>query len=196
MHGGRMPSAGTSVREGPILPGLRAFTRTICPTAGLESSTWASSGSGRGRRLTLCRLAELSGCETVANDLRSESLESAVRLFHNGPSIRLLSGNLFELDPEDTGRFDLVVACEIIEHVGCHAVEFLEQLRRFVAPGGKVLLTTPKWGLLSQQATHALPNRGLCGSGKPPNSNRTRMATCFLIRRGDVEIGGAFRIPH
>jgi 2-polyprenyl-6-hydroxyphenyl methylase/3-demethylubiquinone-9 3-methyltransferase len=35
-----------------------------------------------------------------------------------------------------------VIACEIIEHVA-HPVEFLSQLRRFLTPGGHLLLTTP-----------------------------------------------------
>ena len=49
---------------------------------------------------------------------------------------------MFDLDPADTGSFDLVIACEIIEHVA-HAVEFLSQLRRFLTADGHLLLTTP-----------------------------------------------------
>jgi 2-polyprenyl-3-methyl-5-hydroxy-6-metoxy-1,4-benzoquinol methylase len=90
----------------------------------------------------LCASLASKGCQVAANDLRRENLERAVGHFENGRDIRLLPGNLFDLDPKSTGLFDLVVACEIIEHVA-HTVDFLRQLRRFVAPEGRILLTTP-----------------------------------------------------
>jgi len=82
------------------------------------------------------------GCETTANDLRADNLANAVANFSNAESIRCLPGNLFDLDPEKIGQFDLVIACEIVEHVA-HTVDFLVQLKRFVAPGGRILITTP-----------------------------------------------------
>jgi 2-polyprenyl-3-methyl-5-hydroxy-6-metoxy-1,4-benzoquinol methylase len=82
------------------------------------------------------------GVQAAANDLRAENLANAVANFSNAESIRCLPGNLFDLDPEKIGQFDLVIACEILEHVA-HSVEFLQQLKRFVAPGGRVLITTP-----------------------------------------------------
>jgi 2-polyprenyl-3-methyl-5-hydroxy-6-metoxy-1,4-benzoquinol methylase len=90
----------------------------------------------------LCSYLATCGARVVANDLRKENLEQSVRHFKNRDAIELRLGNLLELDPADTGTFDLVVACEIIEHVA-HTVQFLRQLRRFVAPGGQILLTTP-----------------------------------------------------
>jgi 2-polyprenyl-3-methyl-5-hydroxy-6-metoxy-1,4-benzoquinol methylase len=91
---------------------------------------------------SLCAALALNGCRTVANDLRTENLKQSVQNFENGPEIQLLPGNLFDLDPQSTGQFDLVVACEIIEHVA-HTTDFLRQLKRFVAPGGHILITTP-----------------------------------------------------
>jgi 2-polyprenyl-3-methyl-5-hydroxy-6-metoxy-1,4-benzoquinol methylase len=82
------------------------------------------------------------GCSAAANDLRAENLTNAVANFTNAESIRCLPGNLFDLDPREIGQFDLVLACEIVEHVA-HTVDFLQQLKRFVAPGGHILLTTP-----------------------------------------------------
>jgi 2-polyprenyl-6-hydroxyphenyl methylase/3-demethylubiquinone-9 3-methyltransferase len=90
----------------------------------------------------LCASLALRGCQVTANDLRKENLERAIAEFHNGDSIRFSPGNLFDLDPEATGLYDLVIACEIVEHVA-HTVDFLKQLKRFVAPGGRILLTTP-----------------------------------------------------
>ncbi len=90
----------------------------------------------------LCASLAARGCTVTANDLRKENLENALREFQNAESIQCRPGNLFDLDPKVTGLYDLVIACEIVEHVA-HTVEFLKQLKRFVAPGGRILLTTP-----------------------------------------------------
>ncbi len=82
------------------------------------------------------------GCAATANDLRADNLANAVANFSNADKIRCLPGNLFDLDPGKIGQFDLVIACEIVEHVA-HTVDFLRQLKRFVAPGGRILITTP-----------------------------------------------------
>jgi 2-polyprenyl-3-methyl-5-hydroxy-6-metoxy-1,4-benzoquinol methylase len=83
-----------------------------------------------------------TGCDVVANDLRYDNLESSVAHFRNRDQIGLLAGNVFDLDPVTTGRFDLVVACEIVEHVA-HVTDLLKLLRSFLLPGGRILLTTP-----------------------------------------------------
>jgi 2-polyprenyl-3-methyl-5-hydroxy-6-metoxy-1,4-benzoquinol methylase len=85
---------------------------------------------------------EQSGSTVVANDLRRENLQTSVAYFENWERIGILPGNAFELDPAATGQFDLVAACEIIEHVA-HAADLLKHLRRFLCPGGRILLTTP-----------------------------------------------------
>jgi 2-polyprenyl-6-hydroxyphenyl methylase/3-demethylubiquinone-9 3-methyltransferase len=90
----------------------------------------------------LCAMLAARGCTVTANDLRTESLEADLARFSNASQIRVLGGNLFELDPEQTGRFDLVIACEVLEHVA-HSIDFLRQLRRFLNPGGRALITTP-----------------------------------------------------
>jgi 2-polyprenyl-3-methyl-5-hydroxy-6-metoxy-1,4-benzoquinol methylase len=90
--------------------------------------------------LSAC-LAE-KGAFVWANDLREDALIEALKTFASRDRIRLLLGNCLELDPSQTGRFDLVTGCEIIEHVA-HPVDFLRHLKRFLAPGGHILLTTP-----------------------------------------------------
>ena len=95
----------------------------------------------------LCACLAQAGCEVTANDLRKENLEQSVANFRNQSEIRILPGNVFDLDPADTGHFDLVIAGEIIEHVA-HPVEFLSHLKKFVEEDGHLLLTTPNGGYL------------------------------------------------
>lgn len=41
------------------------------------------------------------------------------------------------------GRYDLVLFCEIVEHIPLDPVEQFRKLKRFLKPGGKLLVTTP-----------------------------------------------------
>jgi len=90
--------------------------------------------------LSACLAAE--GVTVFANDLRAENLREALLNFENADKINLLPGNLLELSPQQSGLFDLVIACEVIEHVA-HADDFLRHLKRFLTPFGHMLLTTP-----------------------------------------------------
>ena len=91
---------------------------------------------------SLSAVLQRLGCEVVANDLRRENLEAAISHFSNRESIQILAGNIFEVDPNETGKFDFIAACEIIEHVA-HAVDFVQHLGKFLSPNGRLLLTTP-----------------------------------------------------
>lgn len=76
----------------------------------------------------------------VINDLRLE--EDEVQIWSTGKFLEMESGNLFDLKPESLGCFDLVIACEVIEHVA-HGDQLINHLNNFLAPGGTLLLTTP-----------------------------------------------------
>lgn len=91
---------------------------------------------------SVCVVLAEAGWSATANDLRSDLLEREIRTYRNHGSVQRIYGNLFDIDPQTTGKFDLIVACEIIEHVA-HSVAFLEQCRRFLVPGGRALVTTP-----------------------------------------------------
>ncbi|MGA2883357.1 MAG: methyltransferase domain-containing protein, partial [Bryobacteraceae bacterium] len=117
---------------------LRAMM-TLMEAAALAPKTVLEVAAGDGA-LSAC-LATM-GCSVSANDIRADNLAGAVANFTNAESIRCLPGNLFDLDPAEIGQFDLVIACEIVEHVA-HTVDFLRQLKRFVAPRGRILITTP-----------------------------------------------------
>jgi 2-polyprenyl-6-hydroxyphenyl methylase/3-demethylubiquinone-9 3-methyltransferase len=75
------------------------------------------------------------------NDLR-EDLVGYVRLKTDRTDIEFLPGNLFDLPPARVGRFDAIVATEIIEHVA-HPDAFLKGLAGLLMPGGVIVLTSP-----------------------------------------------------
>jgi 2-polyprenyl-3-methyl-5-hydroxy-6-metoxy-1,4-benzoquinol methylase len=93
------------------------------------------------------------GREIVLNDLRP--LGEEMEAWTTGAHLRWEGGNFFELEPERLGTFDLVLACEVIEHVA-HGDRMLAHLRRFLRPGGTLLLTTPNGAYFrSKLPTHS-----------------------------------------
>jgi 2-polyprenyl-3-methyl-5-hydroxy-6-metoxy-1,4-benzoquinol methylase len=93
----------------------------------------------------LCASLAIGGCGVFANDLREEALTAAVAKFANGGRINLLPGNLLAIDPARVGQFDLVVACEVLEHVA-RPVALLRHLKSLVTANGHILITTPNGG--------------------------------------------------
>ena len=97
-------------------------------------------GCGDGR-LT----AELTAAELTAADVSRVALERA--------RPRLADTRLVELEPDTPlpfgdGSFDTVVAVETVEHVRDLQL-LLSELRRVLAPGGTLALTTPAHGRLT-----------------------------------------------
>jgi len=68
--------------------------------------------------------------------------EEEIQSYATGKYLEIASGNLFELQPESLGDFDLVMACEVLEHVA-HGDQLVNHLKKFLLPGGWLLLTTP-----------------------------------------------------
>lgn len=53
--------------------------------------------------------------------------------------------NLLQIPDEPRGPFDLIVLCEVIEHLPVPGYTVLEKLARWLAPGGRILMTTPNF---------------------------------------------------
>jgi 2-polyprenyl-3-methyl-5-hydroxy-6-metoxy-1,4-benzoquinol methylase len=100
--------------------------------------------------LSACLAAR--GISVAVNDLRPPTVAN----FETGGRIDVLRGNLFDLDPDATGRFDLVIAAEVIEHVA-HTEKFIRHLARFLTPNGRMFLTTPNGSYFrSRLPTHSM----------------------------------------
>jgi 2-polyprenyl-3-methyl-5-hydroxy-6-metoxy-1,4-benzoquinol methylase len=88
---------------------------------------------------TLALLLAERGHDVTAVDLRSQFLDYA-RTRHTRGSIRFVCADVLELDlPE---RFDVIFANQILEHV-VRPVALVERLCSHLAPGGRVIATTP-----------------------------------------------------
>ncbi|MCH9647242.1 MAG: class I SAM-dependent methyltransferase [Deltaproteobacteria bacterium] len=75
----------------------------------------------------------------------SERAIAFARLITPEIDFRAYDGNRL---PFEAGSFDLITAIEVIEHVPDEVeTALLEEIRRVLAPGGLLVLTTPSWNL-------------------------------------------------
>lgn len=104
----------------------------------LRPATVLDVGCGTGTLLTAPLAARFPDVSFHGVDPDPTTIAAARRLHHH-------LANLAFSPPGDLaagGRFDLVIASEVIEHVE-DPLAFLAQLRSRLSPGGRVLLTTP-----------------------------------------------------
>ncbi|MFL5859714.1 MAG: class I SAM-dependent methyltransferase [Solirubrobacteraceae bacterium] len=121
------------------------------PDVGLRRDFALSELAGGDRVLDLgCGAADLTADlaratpQVTGADIAEAALERARRR-HPELDLRLMAidGPL----PFDDGSFDVVWSSEVIEHVADTA-RWLSEARRVLAPGGRLLLTTPDHGRL------------------------------------------------
>jgi SAM-dependent methyltransferase len=114
-----------------LLGELRAGDRVLDLGSGAGSFTAAVARDGRA--------ASVIGAEVASTAVRRSQAQHPELDFRLVP----IDGPL----PFDDGTFDLVWASEVIEHIADTA-RWLSEVRRVLAPGGRLLLTTPSHGRL------------------------------------------------
>ncbi len=108
--------------------------RNVKPLAG---KTALDVGCGAG---LLCEPLARLGAEVTGVDAAPENTAAAaLHATRSGLDIRYMAG---ELASHDIGRFDLVTAMEVIEHVADKQA-FADELAARLAPGGLMVLSTP-----------------------------------------------------
>ena len=91
-------------------------------------------------------LRMFSECDLTGVDVSGEMLQKAQRNLQ-GLRVRLLKGELHELDLPPAS-FDKIICTEVLEHV-VDPESILEQMRRLLAPAGRVVVTIPNDHLIN-----------------------------------------------
>jgi ubiquinone/menaquinone biosynthesis C-methylase UbiE len=145
---------------------------------------------GCGEGVFTAMLAE-AGTAVVGVDVAEAALRRA-RSRHPSLSFRIapIDGPL----PFEDNSFDLVWASEVIEHIADTAA-WLSEVRRVLAPGGRLSITTPSHGRL------AVLLHGVERYSEPLGDHLhlyTKRSLSGLLREfgfGDVEVRGAGGLP-
>jgi SAM-dependent methyltransferase len=116
--------------------GRRAVIWALLGRAGIERcERLLDAGCGTGRNLQeFARLGEAEGVDVS---------HQAVRFCHERGLRGVREADLTALPYED-GRFDLLLACDVVEHVDLDVAALME-LRRVARPGAHLLLTVPAY---------------------------------------------------
>ena len=94
------------------------------------------TGEGDYDRMIAAHCAQLIGC-----DVNEEDLAHARNLNSNVPNLRYEVDNAIALSYADDS-FDLLVSCEVIEHVG-QPEKMVQEIARVLRPGGVAIMTFP-----------------------------------------------------
>lgn len=87
------------------------------------------------------------GCNVTGIDLAVNKIENAKKFFADHPqkeNLTLIAEDIYNIQPGDVPLFDLIIMRDTLEHI--HDQEkFLNHLRTFLKPNGKVFLGFPPW---------------------------------------------------
>lgn len=110
-----------------------------------EHSSILEIGCGEGGNLA--PFVRMKCARIVGIDMATNKIENAIRYyadFEEGTKPEFIAENIYNINPDDLGRFDLIYTRDVLEHI--HDQEkFMEFVKRFLKPGGKFFLGFPPW---------------------------------------------------
>ncbi|MCK9207198.1 MAG: class I SAM-dependent methyltransferase [Salinivirgaceae bacterium] len=87
------------------------------------------------------------GCSVVGIDLSDCKISNAVKFFENHPlkrNLKLINKDIYEIQEDTNLKFDLIIMRDTLEHIHNQYL-FLEHLKKFLKPNGKVFIAFPAW---------------------------------------------------
>jgi SAM-dependent methyltransferase len=87
------------------------------------------------------------GCKLTGIDLSANKIENA-RKFYSNHNLRenliLVADDIFNLRPDQTGRFDLILMRDTVEHIP-DLEKLLDHLSKFLKSTGRIFIGFPPW---------------------------------------------------
>lgn len=142
----------------------------------------------------LAAAARAAGADVVGADIAQGALDRAAAL---DPGLELRLAPPHGPLPLEDGSVDVVWSSEVIEHVADTA-RWLSEVRRVLAPGGRLLLTTPFHGRLSLAVTALTgPERHFDPQGQHLRFYTRRSLAGLLAEFGfdEIEVRAAGGLP-
>jgi len=87
------------------------------------------------------------GCKVTGIDISEVRIKNASTIYRGHPSeknLTLIAKNIFDVSPEQTGKFDLIIIRDTLEHIE-NKEEFMSHIKYFLNPGGRIFLCFPPW---------------------------------------------------
>lgn len=87
------------------------------------------------------------GCTAVGIDLAENKISNAENFFSNCPynkNLTLIADDIYNINPDVLKPFDIIIIRDTLEHIHNQDL-FLEHLKKFIKPTGKIFLAFPPW---------------------------------------------------
>jgi SAM-dependent methyltransferase len=87
------------------------------------------------------------GCKVTGIDISEIRIKNAFRIYADHQSkqkLTLIAKDIFDIVPEQTGKFDLIIVLDTIEHIQ-NQEKFLLHLKKFLKLDGRIFLGFPPW---------------------------------------------------
>ena len=102
-------------------------------------------GCGEGGNL---RYFVSAGCDVVGIDLNERQIERAAEYLDkycdNPNNVQLIHRDIYEINPSELGRFDVIMMRDVIEHIP-NQERFLAFLHQFIKEDGVIFFGFPPW---------------------------------------------------
>lgn len=134
----------------------------ITPSFQVTSET-AVAEMGCGEAGNLRPFLEM-GCKATGIDISGTRIERARKFYADHPQkekLILIAADVFSVFPEQTGKFDLILIPDTLEHIQ-NQQEFLTHTIKFLRPGGKIFLSFPPWRMPFGGHQQMCENKLLC----------------------------------
>lgn len=115
---------------------VQSRLRQLGATGSFENGLNLGTGEGDYDRMIAGYCRHLTGC-----DINADDIAHARALNRDVPNLQYETANALELHHPDAS-FDLLVSCEVLEHVGQPA-QMIREIARVLRPGGHAILTFP-----------------------------------------------------
>ncbi len=87
------------------------------------------------------------GCKVTGIDMSEKKISNAEIFFNNHPlknNLTLIVDDIYNVNPDKLLQFDLIIMRDTLEHIK-EQDSFLEHLKKFIKPSGKIFLAFPPW---------------------------------------------------
>lgn len=87
------------------------------------------------------------GCKVTGIDISEVRIKSALHIYADHPfnkNLTLIANDIFEIVAEQTGKFDLIIVLDTLEHIQ-NQNKFLSHLKQFLKPKGRIFIGFPPW---------------------------------------------------
>jgi SAM-dependent methyltransferase len=87
------------------------------------------------------------GCKVTGIDISRYRIDDARKFYASHPlqeNLTLIAEDIFSIDPEQIGKFDLIIVRDTLEHIKDQEL-FLSHTKKLLKPDGRIFLSFPPW---------------------------------------------------